>query len=817
MRNVHYISQTGTSGYANAAKGYVYDLIKRGINVKWTTFLCDQSLTAETSEFDGFINKYRNNDIPENEIDTVIIHSTPDIWQKIIEDLKIECTNKRVIGRTVWEFNKLISEWVEDINVSQVTEVNVPTVWNKEVFEESGVTKSISVDPHVYVDYPYISYSLKHILETKSTIIYNKSLEDFNFDTAYKFYTIGQLIPRKGIIETISAYCKSFTSADNVILFVKTFGLDYSYEQQVKCLEDILNSIRRNSLNTDHPPIVFVKDNLIYDELQSLHDICNCYVQLTKSEGFGLGIFEAFNKKKEIIVTGHGGQIEFLGHDYVGLIKFELKNINSENKKFFQFDLDENYKWADASIDDACSLMKTKILYKNIRKINHFLNLEKEESILISDGWYDMEYPITGTFRWTSTNCYIKIKKNNFKLIRLIAVNENNNKNIEFKVKKIGENTFNLVTSKKYNIGELVDVLIKLDDVDVIQITGDYFCPATHINGNQDYRKLSLRVNGIYLYDDNNAYFQKIENIKHENDLFYESHLDQDILVTDYNKYFKYEMTSFYIGDPIKSGIFLFLPNLNAGNLKCLDNLFSYKHSNYDIPIVIFSDSHLDIPPKYKCQFVQIPMYLQNMIDGVWTKSDKIGFWAFINSIKLANSYNWDYFFYYEWDCKIGKDYWYDTLWQEHLSWQKKPIVTGTPVFKCPNLAYGNILHGITEYRSEYAKQCKLNLLVENVSPLSLYSNGALSYYDTQKMMEYYNLELSSTINNLSDYADLTGPWDLNLGTRIFKDLREKSFERVGWLPSSYSGCGDLFYTQKQRDYMIDSGLKVVMHQNKYK
>ena len=296
MRNVHYISQTGTSGYANAAKGYVYDLIKRGINVKWTTFLCDQSLTAETSEFDNYINKYRINNIPENEIDTVIIHSTPDIWQKIIEDLKIECTNKRVIGRTVWEFNKLISEWVEDINVSQVTEVNVPTVWNKEVFEESGVTKSISVDPHVYVDYPYISYSLKHILETKSTIIYNKSLEDFNFDTAYKFYTIGQLIPRKGIIETISAYCKSFTSADNVILFVKTFGLDYSYEQQVKCLEDILNSIRRNSLNTDHPPIVFVKDNLIYDELQSLHDICNCYVQLTKSEGFGLGIFEAFNK-----------------------------------------------------------------------------------------------------------------------------------------------------------------------------------------------------------------------------------------------------------------------------------------------------------------------------------------------------------------------------------------------------------------------------------------------------------------------------------------------------------------------------------------
>ena len=147
MRNVHYISQTGTSGYANAAKGYVYDLIKRGINVKWTTFLCDQSVTAETSDFDSYINKYRTNDITENEIDTVIIHSTPDIWQKIIEDLNIECTNKRVIGRTVWEFNKLVPEWVECINTSQVTEVSVPTSWNKTVFANSEVKKPIVVEP----------------------------------------------------------------------------------------------------------------------------------------------------------------------------------------------------------------------------------------------------------------------------------------------------------------------------------------------------------------------------------------------------------------------------------------------------------------------------------------------------------------------------------------------------------------------------------------------------------------------------------------------------------------------------------------------
>ena len=414
MKNVHYISQTGTSGYAIASKGYVYDLIKKGINVKWTTFLCDQSLTVETSEFDAYINKCRMNNIPDSEIDTVIIHSTPDLWQKIIEDLKINCVNKTIIGRTVWEFNKLIPEWVEKINFSQVTEVSVPTKWNQEVFKQSGVDKGINVHPHLYVDYPYKSYDLDYILKNKSTVICNNIIQNVNFDSHYKFLTIGQLIPRKGILETVKAFCRTFTDQDNVVLLLKAFRLDYSYEEQVKCLDEILNTIR-NSKNAKHAPIVFIKENLTYDEMQSLHDLSDCYVQLTKTEGFGLGIFESFNRNKPVIVTGYGGHVEFLGKNYEGLIKFKLKNINSKNKKFFQFDLDESYTWADASIDDARALMKSKIFYKNIRNIDKFIILENKEEILISDGWYDIEYPITGAFRWTSVNCYIKIKTNKLK------------------------------------------------------------------------------------------------------------------------------------------------------------------------------------------------------------------------------------------------------------------------------------------------------------------------------------------------------------------------------------------------------------------
>lgn len=91
----------------------------------------------------------------------------------------------------------------------------------------------------------------------------------------------------------------------------------------------------KNVGNPKHPPIVFIKENLTYDEMQSLHDVSDCYVQLTKTEGFGLGIFDAFNKNKSIIVTGYGGHVEFLNKNYLGLIDYELKPINSQNRKFF--------------------------------------------------------------------------------------------------------------------------------------------------------------------------------------------------------------------------------------------------------------------------------------------------------------------------------------------------------------------------------------------------------------------------------------------------------------------------------------------------
>jgi hypothetical protein len=270
-----------------------------------------------------------------------------------------------------------------------------------------------------------------------------------------------------------------------------------------------------------------------------------------------------------------------------------------------------------------------------------------------------------------------------------------------------------------------------------------------------------------------------------------------------------------HIRNPLTSGILLYLPDLSDKHLKCLDNLMSYRTSKYNIPIVVYSDSHLEIPQKYRVKFIKINA-IPKMDPGVWGLANKYSFWAFIEGIKIAKELNWKYFFGYEWDCKVGWDDWYDVIWQEHLAWPYDPIITGTPVVKCPPISSGNILMGMSEYVYKYASECKLTMLVENTGDFSVYTNGALTFYNTNELLKYFSSELYFDDKNKSDHVDQVGAWDYSLGVRIMKHLKENSFKRVGWLPSSYSGCGENFYTMSQREYMLDTKLKMVIHQYKY-
>ena len=86
------------------------------------------------------------------------------------------------------------------------------------------------------------------------------------------------------------------------------------------------------------------------------------YVSLHKGEGFGLTIFDAFNLNKEIITTKFGGQIDYLGKNYKGLVDYKLCNVS--NMENFNSYYSNDQEWAQPDLDHAYDLMENAYLNK---------------------------------------------------------------------------------------------------------------------------------------------------------------------------------------------------------------------------------------------------------------------------------------------------------------------------------------------------------------------------------------------------------------------------------------------------------------------
>ena len=107
---------------------------------------------------------------------------------------------------------------------------------------------------------------------------------------------------------------------------------------------------------SNHPKIIGILDNMGSDELLALHSLGDCYISLTKSEGFGLTIFDAYNYGKKIIATGYSGHLDFLGTSHEGLVHYKLGPV--KGMLSFSPNYTEDQMWAYPSLEHAIELMK---------------------------------------------------------------------------------------------------------------------------------------------------------------------------------------------------------------------------------------------------------------------------------------------------------------------------------------------------------------------------------------------------------------------------------------------------------------------------
>lgn len=345
-RGVMYVGQYGTSGYAVAARGYICDFIMKGVPLVWNALRFDDSVLSDDNYYNILAKSAINRQLPD--FRTIILHCTADLWPKYKLENSEKFSSRNIIGYTVWETSRLPIDWPKYINES-VSEVWCPSRYNLQVFVESGVKIPIRIVPHVF---------LRCELPRREQVILkicagNVVSSDNN---VFTFYNISELNERKNVISLLEAYCKAFTKKDPVRLILKVHYKSYSAENLTYCVSKLTNTLR---MFPEHAPVLLLCRNLSEHELLGLHSIGDCYVSLTRSEAFGLTIFDAFQYGKKVIVPGNGGQIDYLGSEHPGLVDYQIIDVKNMEGFTHGYYMQGQQQWAEPNIDHAVSIMRS--------------------------------------------------------------------------------------------------------------------------------------------------------------------------------------------------------------------------------------------------------------------------------------------------------------------------------------------------------------------------------------------------------------------------------------------------------------------------
>jgi len=353
MHGLKYISWGDTTGYAVAAKAYVRGLMNAGVELTWAPMLPgvdSYQLQPVTNWPETQLNGVCNRPL---DYDTVLIHTVPEYFPALIEQERQ--AGRRILGYTVWELEDLPAHWPAILN--QLDGVLVPCQWNVEVFRRSGVSVPIHVVPHL----PQFDDLAKADAPARAALRARLPRDDRQ---RFVFYTVGYWSNRKAPYLALEAYWKAFDASDPVLMIVKTSRNDITrwhrhWRNGFRLRHPSpARSVARLARRFANPARVAViaDESLSDQEMLALHEMGDCFVSLTRTEGWGLGAFEAARLGKPVVMTGYGGQLDFLDPALSHLVDYTLVPVHEPtwSASYKPSDL-----WAQPSVEQAARQLRS--------------------------------------------------------------------------------------------------------------------------------------------------------------------------------------------------------------------------------------------------------------------------------------------------------------------------------------------------------------------------------------------------------------------------------------------------------------------------
>ena len=348
MSRLRYASEWDSSGYATAARRCMYALSLLPIDLSWQPLVDagPEGRVPSGVAIDAPV-ALRAMRRPARSDDTLVIHCPPRSWHRIASDPK----PAHIIGHTVWEADRIPRLWLTEMD--DVDEFWVPTEWNRVAFAEA-FKRPVHVVPHVLEFQEPLPPPVE--LDSDHKIISILSAWDW----------------RKRPELTLHAALRAFDGRRDVTIVVKTGHWTTGWPGRPEDPRVRIANIVSEFPNK--PRVVVATDDWSDGEVLGLLERTDCLFSLTAAEGWGLGAFDAVGIGTPVVITGHGGQVEWLGSGYPGLVPFHMVDADHPDTTLFETGM----QWAAAHIDSAIDLLRAAVDETDSRIVDHTSRLREE-------------------------------------------------------------------------------------------------------------------------------------------------------------------------------------------------------------------------------------------------------------------------------------------------------------------------------------------------------------------------------------------------------------------------------------------------------
>jgi glycosyltransferase involved in cell wall biosynthesis len=338
-----YMCYMGASGYSDAAKNYIRSLVEQGVYVALESIHYHNEKTAPLlTDDDNVLAVCLNNN--HIQYHTVIMHSTPTEWRRIVPKERAKNPNVKIYGLTVWETDRVFGPWMQVIDNVQLDGLIVPSEWNRQIFELTAQKEGIASFPPISACHHMLTDAPASAVPISRESLYGSGIR-------LAFLCIGTWGPRKGIMEAINAYLTAFAGRTDVSLYVKTSLGRFNDPNNEKIRQSIVKVVNQQR----NPPKIIIDVTLRTDDyINDLMTHCDAFLSLCNSEGVGLGACCSALKGKIVVMTGYGGQSEYIQKGE--WIDYKLGHVDVPND-FVEW-IRPPQKWAYPSQDDAIAKLK---------------------------------------------------------------------------------------------------------------------------------------------------------------------------------------------------------------------------------------------------------------------------------------------------------------------------------------------------------------------------------------------------------------------------------------------------------------------------